>query len=326
MSPTRGIALLSFVAIGIAQAVPVFAQAYPNRPIRMVVGFPPGGFTDILARQMGDRLAPVMGQPILVDNRSGQAGIIGADIVAKAKPDGYTLLMGHNNSNAVAPSLYPKLPYDVRKDFAPIAQTGTVATVLVVHPSVPARTVKEFIAVAGKSREQLRVASSGVGSTQHLAIERFKLATGVPLIHVPYKGSGQAVIDLIGGHVDANFDGIGVVLPYIQSGKLRALGVGTQQRIPQLPQLPTMIEQGLAEFESGSWFGVFAPAGTPREVIERWSAALRGLLAQTDFAERIITLGGQLAKPNTPEEFIVFIDREIERWGKIVRAANVRLE
>jgi len=326
MSHAREIALLTLAAIGIAQAVPVFAQAYPARAIRMVVGFPPGGFTDILARQIGDRLAPAMGQQIVIDNRSGQAGIIGADIVAKAKPDGYTLLMGHNNSNAVAPSLYPKLPYDVRKDFAPIAQTGSVATVLVVHPSVPARTVKEFIAVAGRTKGQLRVASSGVGSTQHLAIERFKLATGTQLIHVPYKGSGQAVIDLIGGHVDANFDGIGVVLPYVRSGKLRALGVGTLQRVPQLPEVPTMDAQGLAGFESGSWFGVFAPAGTPREVIERWSAALRGLLAQPDFADRIVTLGGQLAKPNTPEEFTVFIDREIERWGKIVRAANVRLE
>ena len=326
MNPARGIALLTLAAIGIAQAVPVFAQAYPNRAIRMVVGFPPGGFTDILARQIGDRLAPGMGQQIVIDNRSGQAGIIGADIVAKAKPDGYTLLMGHNNSNAVAPSLYPKLPYDVRKDFAPIAQTGSVATVLVVHPSVPARTVKEFIAVAGRTKEQLRVASSGVGSTQHLAIERFKLATGTQLIHVPYKGSGQAVIDLIGGHVDANFDGVGVVLPYIRSSKLRALGVGTLQRVPQLPEVATIHEQGLAGFESGSWFGVFAPAGTPREVIERWSSALRGLLAQPDFADRIVTLGGQLAQPNTPEEFVVFIDREIERWGKIVRAANVRLE
>ena len=326
MSHARGIALLTLAAIGMAHAAPVFSQAYPTRAIRMVVGFPPGGFTDILARQIGDRLAPTMGQQIVIDNRSGSAGIIGADIVAKAKPDGYTLLMGHNNSNAVAPSLYPKLPYDVRKDFAPIAQTGSVATVLVVHPSVPARTVKEFIAVAGKTKGPLRVASSGVGSTQHLAIERFKLATGVQLLHVPYKGSGPAVIDLIGGHVDANFDGIGVVLPYVRAGKLRALGVGTLQRVPQFPEVPTIDEQGLAGFESGSWFGIFAPAGTPRDVIERWSVALRALLAQPDFADRIVTLGGQLAKPNTPEEFAAFIEREIERWGKIVRAANVRLE
>ena len=326
MSHARAIALLTMAAFGIAQAVPVFAQAYPNRAIRMVVGFPPGGFTDILARQIGDRLAPGMGHPIVIENRSGNAGIIGADVVAKAKPDGYTLLMGHNNSNAVAPSLYAKLPYDVRKDFTPIALTGHVATVLVVHPSVPARTIKEFIAVARRSNGQLRVASSGVGSTQHLAIERFKLATGTQLIHVPYKGSGPAIIDLIGGHVDANFDGIGGVLPYVRSGKMRALGVGTLQRVPQLPEVPTIDSQGVAGFESGSWFGVFAPPGTPGAVIERWSTALRGLMAQPEFADRILTLGGQLAKPNTPEEFVKFIDLEIERWGKIVRDANVRLE
>ena len=326
MSHARAIAFLTLAAFGIAQAVPVFAQAYPNRAIRMVVGFPPGGFTDILARQIGDRLAPSMGHPIVIENRSGNAGIIGADVVAKAKPDGYTLLMGHNNSNAVAPSLYAKLPYDVRKDFTPIALTGHVATVLVVHPSVPARTVKEFIAVARRSNGHLRVASSGVGSTQHLAIERFKLATGTQLIHVPYKGSGPAIIDLIGGHVDANFDGIGGVLPYVRSGKMRALGVGTLQRVPQLPEVPTIDSQGLAGFESGSWFGVFAPPGTPGAVIERWSTALRGLMAQPKFADRILTLGGQLAKPNTPEEFVKFIDLEIERWGKIVRDANVRLE
>ena len=326
MSYTRVIALLALAAFGIAQALAVSAQTYPARAIRMVVGFPPGGFTDILARQYGERLTPGMGQPIAIDNRSGNAGIIGADIVAKAKPDGYTLLMGHNNSNAVAPSLYAKLPYDVRKDFAPIAQTGSVASVLVVHPSVPARNVKEFIAVAGSTKGQLRVASSGVGSTQHLAIERFKLATRTQMIHVPYKGSGQAVIDLIGGHVDANFDGVGVVLPYVRTGKLRALGVGTLQRVPQMPEVPTIHEQGVSDFESGSWFGIFAPAGTPRAIIERWSTALRGLQAQPEFAERIVNLGGQLAKPNTPEEFVAFIELEIERWGKIIRAANVRVE
>lgn len=326
MGHARVIALLSFAVIGIVQAVPACAQAYPTRPIRMVVGFPPGGFTDILARQVSDRLTPVMGQQIVVDNRGGQAGIIGADIVAKSKPDGYTLLMGHNNSNAVAPSLYAKLPYDVRKDFVPIALSGSVATVLVVHPSVPAKTMKEFIAVVASTKGQFRVASAGVGSTQHLAIERFKLATGTLLIHVPYKGSAPAAIDLIGGHVDANFDAIGVVLPYIRSGKLRALGVGTMERVQQMLELPTMHEQGLANFESGSWFGVFAPAGTPGAIIERWSTALRTLQAQPEFAERIVALGGQLAKPNSPAEFVAYIDREIERWGKIIRAANVRLD
>ncbi len=322
------LALAALAALGIAQVLPVFAQTpgYPTRPIRMIVGFPPGGFTDILARQIGDRLTPVLGQTIVIDNRGGQAGIIGADAMAKSKPDGYTLLMGHNSSNAIAPSLYTKLPYDVRKDFMPIALAGSVATVLVVHPSVPAKSMKEFIAVVGSTKGQFRVASAGVGSTQHLAIERFKLATGTQLIHVPYKGSGPAAIDLLGGHVDANFDAIGVVLPYVRSGKLRALGVGTMERIPQLPELRTMHEQGLANFESGSWFGVFAPAGTPAAVIERWSAALRALQAQSEFAERIIGLGGQLAKPNTPAEFTAYIEKEIDRWGKIIRAANVRLD
>jgi len=326
MRTNRHIAVLILAGCLLADPSPAGAQSYPNRPVRMVVGFPPGGFTDILARQVAERLVPVMGQPIVIDNRSGNAGIIGADVVAKAKPDGYTLLMGHNNSNAVAVSLYAKLPYDARKDFVPIALAGTAATTLVVHPSVPAKTVKELVAIARSMKDPLRVASSGVGSTQHLALERFMLATGTKMTHVPYKGSGPAVIDLMGGHVDANFDGLGVVLPYVRSGKLRALGVGTLQRVPQLPELATIHEQGITGYESGSWFGLFAPAGTPREAIDRWSAAMRSLLAQAEFAERIIALGGQSAKPNTPEEFASYVGREIEHWGKIVRAANVRLD
>lgn len=316
----------ALVAAVLLAAATSHAQNYPNRPIRMVVGFPPGGFTDILARQVAERLASPMGQPVVIDNRSGAAGIIGADIVAKAKPDGYTLLMGHNNSNAIAPFLYAKLPYDARKDFAPITFMGWVATVLVVHPSVPAKSVKELIEVARKTQGKLLVASSGVGSTQHLALERFKIATGTQMIHVPYKGSGPAVIDLIGGQVDANFDGLAVVLPHVQAGKLRALGVGLLQRAPQMPEVPTIDEQGIKGFESGSWFGVFAPAGAPREAIDRWSKALRGLLASSEFTGRIQTLGGQMVKPNTPEEFAAFIERDMARWAKIIAQANVRLD
>ena len=315
------------VALGAGMLTDVCdAQSYPTRPIRMIVGFPPGGFTDLLGRQVADRLSPVFGQQIVVENRSGAAGVIGAEIVAKAKPDGYTLLMGHNNSNAVAPLLYSKLPYDARKDFAPIAFMGWVATVLVVHPSVPARSVKEFVEVARKTKGKLLVASSGVGSTQHLALERFKIATGVEMIHVPYKGSGPAVIDLIGGQVDANFDGLAVVQPFVKAGKLRALGVGLLERATQMPDVPTIDEQGLKGFESGSWFGIFAPAKTPREPIERWSAALRTLLAQAEFAERIAGLGGQLAKPNTPEDFAAFVVRDMERWAKIIADAKVRID
>jgi tripartite-type tricarboxylate transporter receptor subunit TctC len=316
----------TLIALLLASTLPVFGQSYPTRPIRMVVGFPPGGMTDVFARQIAERVTPSLGQQVLVENRPGASATIGADVVAKARPDGYTILMGHNNSNAIAPLLFAKLPYDAAKDFAPIALVGWGATVLAVHPSVPARNISEFTAVARRASGQLRVASSGVGSTQHLALERFMLATSTRMIHVPYKGSGQAISDLVGGQVDANFDGIGTVLPHIRAGKLRALGVGLLQRAPQLPEVPTIDEQGLKGFESGSWFGLFAPAGTPREVIERWSALTRQLLTQHDFAQRIEALGGQVAKANTPEEFATFVARDTERWAKIIKAANIRVE
>lgn len=306
--------------------LPAGSQTYPTRPVRMVVGFPPGGMTDVFARQIAERVGPELGQQIIIENRPGASATIGADVVAKSKPDGYTVLMGHNNSNAIAPLLFPKLPYDAMKDFAPIALVGWGATVLAVHPSVPARNVPEFTAVAKRLPGQLRVASSGVGSTQHLALERFMLATGTRMVHVPYKGSGQAIIDLVGGQVDANFDGLGTLLTHIRAGKLRALGVGLLQRAPQIPDVPTIDEQGLKGFESGSWFGLFAPAGTPRAVIERWAALTQKLLSQRDFAERIEALGGQVAKPNTPAEFAAFVERDMGRWGKIIKAANIRIE
>ncbi len=308
------------------EALSLHAQPYPTRPIRMVVGFPPGGMTDVFARQIAERVTPELGQQVLVENRPGASATIGADVVAKSRPDGYTILMGHNNSNAIAPLLFAKLPYDAAKDFAPITLAGWGATVLAVHPSVPARNVREFTEVARRQNGLLRVASSGVGSTQHLALERFMQATSTRMVHVPYKGSGQAIIDLVGGQVDANFDGIGTVLTHIRAGKLRALGVGLMQRAPQLPEVPTIDEQGLKGFESGSWFGLFAPAGTPRPVIDRWQTLVRQLQSQKDFAVRIESLGGQIAKPNTPEEFAAFVVNDIARWSKIIKAANIRIQ
>lgn len=326
MSRQRTVIVNAIVVWVTVFAPPSVAQGYPAKAIRLVVGFPPGGMTDVFARQIAERVTPELGQQVIVENRPGASATIGADVVAKSRPDGYTLLMGHNNSNSIAPLLFPKLPYDAVRDFAPIALVGWGATVLAVHPSVPARNITEFTSVARRSNGQLRVASSGVGSTQHLALERFMLATGTRMVHVPYKGSGQAVIDLIGGQVDANFDGIGTVLTHIRAGKLRALGVGLLQRAPQLPDVPTIDEQGLKGFESGSWFGLFAPAGTPPNIIERWSVLSRRLSGQRDFAERIEALGGQLAKANTAEEFAVFIERDSGRWAKIIKAANIRIE
>lgn len=316
----------AFFAILVLAAAPCASQTYPSRAVRMVVGFPPGGMTDVFARQIAERTAPDLGQQVVVENRPGAAGVIGADVVSKARPDGYTILMGHNNSNAIAPLLFPKLPYDAQKDFAPIGLVGWGVTVLTIHPSVPARSVREFVDVARRQKGTLKVASSGVGSTQHLALERFMLATGTRMVHVPYKGSGQAIIDLVSGQVDANFDGLGTVLPHIRSGRLRALGVGLMQRAPQLPDVPTIDEQGLRGFESGSWFGLFAPAGTPRGVIDRWSGLAQRLLAQRDLAERIEALGGQLAKPNTPAEFAAFIEEDVGRWAKIIKAADIRID
>ena len=325
MGHARVIALLSFAVIGIVQAVPACAQAYPTRPIRMVVGFPPGGFTDILARQVSDRLTPVMGQQIVVDNRGGQAGIIGADIVAKSKPDGYTLLMGHNNSNAVAPSLYAKLPYDVRKDFVPIALSGSVATVLVVHPSVPAKTMKEFIAVVASTKGQFRVASAGVGSTQHLAIERFKLATGTQLIHVPYKGSGPAISDLVAGQIQSILTPAPGIVPQVQGGKLRALAVTSDKRSVTLPDVPTFVELGFGNLRVYNWYGVLAPAQTPPEIIVKLNMAIRDVMAIPAVLER---LNGQLLEPinSTPQEFKALLERDAQTWANIVKTAQIKPE
>ena len=318
--------LLMLASLSVFGTLTAAAQSYPTRPIRMVVGFPPGGMTDVFARQIAERVSPELAQQIIVENRPGASATIGADVVAKARPDGYTILMVHNNSNAIAPLLFAKLPYVAQKDFAPVTLVGWGATVLAVHPSVPARNVREFIDVAKRQNGALRVASSGVGSTQHLALERFMQATATRMVHVPYKGSGQAIIDLVGGQVDANFDGLGTVLPHIRGGKLRALGMGLLQRAPQLPHVPTIDEQGLKGFESGSWFGLFAPAGTPRAIVERWQTLVAKLQQQKDFADRIEMLGGQIVKPNTPDEFAAFVAGDIARWGKIIKAGNIRIE
>jgi tripartite-type tricarboxylate transporter receptor subunit TctC len=252
--------------------------------------------------------------------------MIGTEVVAKSAPDGHTLLLGTLSETAINVLLFKQMPYDPIADLQPITQVAFAPLVLAVHPSVPAKNVREFVDVAQRQNGALRVASSGVGSTQHLALERFMLATGTRMVHVPYKGSGQAIIDLVGGQVDANFDGLGTVLPHIRSGKLRALGMGLLQRAPQLPNVPTIDEQGLKGFESGSWFGLFAPAGTPRAIVERWQTLVGKLQQQKDFADRIEVLGGQIVKPNSPDEFAAFVVNDIARWGKIIKAANIRIE
>jgi tripartite-type tricarboxylate transporter receptor subunit TctC len=289
------------------------------------VGFAPGGGTDLVARIIGAKMNESWGQQVLVDNRAGATGTIGADIVAKAPPDGYTLLMGHVNSHGIAPNIFKKLPYDAERDFAMVAYVGYVPNVLVIHPSIPARTVKELIAIAKAQPGALNYASSGVGSTQHLAGELFTLLTGAKIVHVPYKGSGPAVVDLLAGHVSMNFDTMPPVLPHIKSGRMRALALTTPKRTPQLPEIPTMIEVGLKGFDMTNWYGVMAPAKTPRDIVVKLNGEVNRIVKLPDARAKLEEAGTQL-DPMSPEQFASFLKSEISKYAKLVKAANVSLD
>jgi tripartite-type tricarboxylate transporter receptor subunit TctC len=305
--------------------MPLMAQQYPAKPIRIVVGFAPGGGTDIVSRIIGQKMTESWGQPVLVDNRAGATGTIGADIVAKAAPDGYTLLMGHVNSHGIAPNLFKKLPYDAERDFSMVAYVGYVPNVFVIHPSIPAQNVKELIALAKAKPGTLNYASSGVGSTQHLAGELFSLLAGVNIVHVPYKGSGPAVIDLIAGHVSMNFDTMPPVLPHVKSGRLRALALTTPKRSPQMPTVPTMIEVGLKGFDMTNWYGVMAPAKTSRDTVMKLNAEINRVVMLPDAKSKLEEAGTQL-DPMSPEQFATFLHGEIAKYAKLVKAANVTLD
>ena len=316
--------------IGIAAALAVLfatlaGAQYPQKTIRVVVGFPPGGGTDVVARIIGAKLGELWGQTVVVDNRAGATGTIGADIVAKSPPDGYTLIMGHVNSHGIAPNLFKKLPYDAQRDFAMVAYVGYVPNVLVVHPSIPAKNVKELIAIAKSRPGQLNYASSGIGSTQHLAGEMFKLSTGVNIVHIPYKGSGPAVVDLLAGHVVMNFDTMPPVLSHIRAGKMRALALTTPKRSPTLPDVPTMMESGLTGFSMTNWYGVMAPGKTPREVVTKLNAEINKIVMIPDQKTKLEEVGTQL-DPMSPEQFAKFLESEIAKYAKLIKAANVTLE
>ena len=301
------------------------AQDYPSKPIKMIVGFSPGGFTDVLGRLIAQKLQERMGQPVIVENKVGAAGTIGADFVAKSKPDGYTLLMGHVNSNSIAPALYPKLPYDVIKDFTPIVHVASTPLLLAVHPSVPANDVKGFVALAKKDPNKLRFASSGVGSAQHLAAEQFMLATKTQMNHIPYKGSGQAIVDLLSGQVDLNFESPPNTLQHISAGKLKALGITSAKRSPLLPNVPTIAEQGVPGYEMGQWFGVFGPAGMPKELTNRLAREIVAIITSPDIAEKISQQGGEVIATG-PEQFTAFLSKDTAHWSKLIKDANVKVE
>lgn len=301
------------------------AQQWPDKPLRIVVGFAPGGFTDVLGRLIGQKLSERLGQPVVVENKPGAAGTLGADLVAKAKPDGYTLLLAHSNSNSVAPALYPKLPYDVLRDFTPIILVANTPLLLTVNPNVPARNVKEFIAVAKSKPGGLSYASSGGGSAQHLAAARFEIATGIKMTHVPYKGSGQAIIDLLSGQVDLNFESPPNVLSHAKAGKLRLLAITSDKRSPLLPEVPTMAEAGVRNAEMLQWFAVMGPAKMPADITRRLNTEIAAILKQPDVAEKIASQGGEIMG-GTPEDFSKFLAADTAAFGRLVREAKISLE
>jgi tripartite-type tricarboxylate transporter receptor subunit TctC len=322
MSPFRRLVCLAASACLLAP-LPTFAQGYPDKPVRVLVGFSPGGFTDVLARLLAQKLHEKLGQPFVVENKPGAAGTIAADQVAHSKPDGYTLLMGHSNSNSIAPALYPKLTYDVIKDFTPIVHVASTPFMLTVNPSVPATDVKSFIEYAKKT--PLRYASSGQGSGQHLAAEQFALQTGVKMTHIPYKGSGQAITDLLSGQVELNFESPPNTLQHIKAGKLKALGITSAKRSKLLPDVPTIAEQGVAGYEIIQWFGVFGPPGMPKPIVDKLNAEVNAIMKSPEFIEKIESQGGTIYG-GTPDAFASYIRADVPKWDKLIRTANIKAE
>jgi len=311
-------------AAALAAAGPLAAQDYPNKPIRLVVPYPPGGATDVIGRVMAQKLSTALGQQVVVDNRGGAAGSIGAAAVARATPDGYTLLMGALTSHSINAVLYgAQAGFDIEKSFAPIAIVGTVPLVFVVHPSVKANTLPELIALAKASPGTLSFASSGNGSPQHLAGEIFQRAAGVKMLHVPYKGSGPAMNDLVGGQVLTMIETAPACQPLIKAGKLRAIATATAQPVGTLPGVPTAAQAGLKDFEVSSMFGLMAPAGTPAPVVARVNAALKGILSQPDVVENMLAQGA-IATYTTPEDAGLAIKAEAAKWTKVIREGDIK--
>jgi len=320
--------LLQKLMVVLALAAPALsaqAQSYPNKPIRLICPFPPGGAVDIASRSVAQALSQQLGQPVTVDNRPGAGGNIGAEIVAKAAPDGYTLLMATSNILAINPALYSKVPFDSLKDFAPVSMVVSLNNVLVLNPNVPYKSVQEVIAAARAQPGKLTYASSGNGTSIHLSGELFKSMAGVDMLHIPYKGSAPAVTDLLAGQVNMMFDNIPSSLPHIKAGKLRALAVTGSKRASSLPDLPTIAEAAIPGYESYVWFGVVAPAGTPPEVIKRLNAELAKAAVTPEFRDRLTGQGYDVLS-TSPEQMTASIRSEMAKWGKIVKASGAKVD
>jgi tripartite-type tricarboxylate transporter receptor subunit TctC len=303
--------------------IPAEAQTYPNRPVRIVAPFPAGGGLDLVSRALGQRLSTALGQSIIIDNRSGADGMIGTEQVAKATPDGYTLLISSTGPMVINPALNFKMPYDTLRNFAPITLVVVQPLCLVVHPSLPVKSVKDLIALAKAKPGQLNYGSGGIGNGAHLAGEIFRNATSIDIVHVPYKGAAPAVVDLLAGQVQIMLNSIPVLLPFIKSAKLRALAVGADGRMAILPEVPTMRESGIANFDANSWYGFFAPAGTPKEIVSRLNHESVRILRSQEMRDFMSAQGAE-AIGDSPEEFSVHIRSELAKWAQAVKTAGVR--
>ncbi|HTP97249.1 MAG TPA: tripartite tricarboxylate transporter substrate binding protein [Burkholderiales bacterium] len=298
------------------------AQTFGAKPIRLVVGFPPGGPADLTARLLADKLPALLGASVIVDNRVGANATIGADYVAKSGPDGHTLFVTTCGAMAISPHIGPKLPYDPLRDFVPISQAANAYSTIAVHPSLPVRNAKEFVALARARKGQITMASTGIGSIPHLAQELLKASAGIELVHVPYKGAAPSVADAIGGQVSSLILDVTPLLPHLRAGRLRAIGIAGDKRVTALPDVPTMEEQGFKNVEAPNWYAVFAPAKTPRETVERLNDAVRKAIAMTDVRERLTATGADPVS-STPQQLAELLQRDYAKWGKVIRDNNI---
>lgn len=316
---------LTLAAAALALFSTSFAQNYPTRPVRMMVPFPAGGGSDTMGRIVGAKLSERLGQQIVVENRPGAAGSIGADIAARAPADGYSILLGSTSELVQYPNVNPKIPYDPLRDFAPISLVGTIPMVLVVHPSLPVKNARDLVALAKSRPGEINFGSAGQGATTHLAVELFIQLTGVKMTHVPYKGSPQAVADLVAGNVQLGIPTMPAALPFIKAGRVKVLGVTTAKRASNLPDVPTLSEAGVKGYEAALWTGILAPAGTPAPIINRLNAEIAKVLELKDVQDALARQGAE-AQPSSPAEFAAFLKRDYAKWARVVKEGGIRIQ
>jgi tripartite-type tricarboxylate transporter receptor subunit TctC len=314
--------LIAAIALAVSHA---YAQDYPTKPITLVVPFAPGGSSDLLSRLVAQKMTETWKQQVIVENKPGGAGNIAMEYVQRAKPDGYTLILGHVGTLAVNPAMFPKLPYDPVKGFAPVSMVATVPNIVAVNPQLPAKDFKEFLALAKAKPGTIYYGSAGNGSAGHLAMEYLKQTAGLDMPHVPYKGTGPMITDLLANQTQATFTGALPLVPHIKAGKLRALAVGGSKRIAALPDVPTVAESGFKGFETSQWYGIMAPAGTPEPIVKKLSAEINRILQLPDVVERL-TADGSVPQGSTPQEFASFAASEAKRWGQVVKTAGIKAE